>query len=123
MLRRRLSLSLTALFFYLLVAAPVHTTAQPSKDAKHAAKIRKRVAEHFVNGEHHVTVKLRSGKELRGYIHHSGANSFLLKTFYSNTEIAVAYSDVAKIRNAEGLSSGEKVGIAVYAITVLDLRS
>ncbi len=113
MLKTIISISIAILLFQFLFIAPAF--GQKTNDNAEAAKIKTYLAERGNNPKSKFTVKLRDGREVKGYIAERNADDFVIAEAKNNNRMTIFYADVAKIKKS-GLSLGAKVGIAALII-------
>ena len=104
---------LSLLLVYLLVftAAPVLASAQPDKQARTTGQVREKVGRLGTGERARVTVRLKNGTKLKGYIERVGENEFVLKDKDTGASLNVPYNDVVSIEENEGRSTGKKIAI------------
>ena len=74
------------------------------------AKIKTDISRRLRDEKTNVTVRLRTGSELKGRITQAAENMFTLREKNSGTQRHISYADVTKVRG-QGLSKGAKFGI------------
>jgi len=62
-----------------------------------------------------VTVRLKNGQKLKGYIAQAQENSFVLRDRKTDAPTEIAYSDVAKVESNRGHSTARNLGIGIGA--------
>lgn len=106
-----------SLLFALFCATPVAAKSKAEKEAQLAAKVKAGVARLGVGSEARVTVKLRDGQKLAGYINEAGENSFVIADLKTGATTTVAYPDVVQVKGHR-LSKGAKIAIVALSIGV-----
>ena len=76
-------------------------------------KVKTFVAQRGTGPKAKVTVKLKDNTKLKGYISDAGNDSFTLSDSKTGQARTLAYSDVAEVKKAGGLSLAAKIGIGV----------
>ena len=115
MLKKRLSLLLAALLVVNLAAWPVLAETQASKQDQAVEKVKARVAKLGVGEKALVTVKLKNGVELKGYIYRTGQDDFVIRDGKTQTDTSVAYRDVARIDSNRGHSHANAIALGTVA--------
>lgn len=93
--------------------------SQTSADSK-VEKIKSSVLKRGTEGKERVSVKMKTGSKLKGFINQSGEDSFTLKNAESGQTTVIAYRDVEKI-GSSGLSKGAKIAIGISAAAAATL--
>jgi hypothetical protein len=123
-----LSLALTILLFHVSVL-PVSAAPQGEREARQASKVKAKIARRGVGEKARVTVKLRNGTEVKGYVSRAGEDSFAVTDSKTGGATTIAYRDVKEVEG-KGLSkaakiaiyAGAAVGIAVVVLGLLILH-
>jgi len=116
MSKRYLSLVLIgALSHMTLLMTPMSVVGQAEKDARPTAIIKADVAAFGIGREARVSVKLKQGKKLKGYVSQVGEDSFVITDSRTGSTTSIAYGDVAEIKRNKGLSTGKAILIGVGA--------
>ncbi len=110
MLKSLLSFSLIMLLFYTANAMPNPVVTQTGQDGNDVGKVKAEVAKR-VGKKSGVKVKMQNGSKLTGNITQAGDDSFTLTNNKTGQTRVLAYSDVAQVKKAGGLSTLSKVGI------------
>lgn len=122
MLKKLLSFSLVVLLLLAVNLVSISAVAQKEQEVL-VEKIKAEVVKRGVGEKARVTVKLRDGSKLKGYINQAGEDSFNLTDSKSAQTRTLAYADVVQVKGQGGLSLGVKigigVGIAVGALAIL----
>lgn len=95
---------------------PLVRAQQPTNDAKQTANVKAEIVKRGTGEKANVTVKLRNGSEVKGFVSHADDDNFTLTDKKTGKQTEIAYSDVTKVKG-RGLSTWAKVGI-VTAIAV-----
>ena|SRR2546426_7116295 len=108
----------------LLIVIPGTVTARSegaaqSKETESALKTKTEVIKRRDEGRE-IKVKLRSGKEVKGYVVEINEDSFTVRDPRTGASQAIAYSSVAaiKVKN-KGLSTLAKLGIAWMTVGLI----
>ena len=128
MFRRHLPFLLAAALLSHVCAAPAFAAPpqQGGAEAQHAARVKADVARRGTGEKSRVTVKLRDGVRLKGYVSQAGEDSFVVTDSETGRASTVAYRDVAQVKGRGGLSTAAKVGIGVgigLAVLLVGLRA
>ena len=126
MFRKILSLLVVMLLMNSLSGASVFA-AQQSDDAE-VEKVRIKVAKQGLGDKARVTVRMKDGTKVKGFVSQAGANDFTVRDRKTGEPTLIRYSDVAKLENNRGHSTlrnvliGVAVGVgaflALIAITI-----
>ena len=117
----------SALIIALLVYAdlciqPAYAKTQADRQAQHNAKITNAIGKLGVGKDARISVKLREGRRVEGYIRETRGDGFVVADLNTGNATEVAYRDVKRVRG-HNLSTGAKVaigvGIAVGVLIVL----
>lgn len=126
MLKKHLTLLLTALLLPHVFAAPAFAAPQGETQDQRTAQVKASVARRGTGKRSRVTVKLRDGTKLKGYISQAGEDSFAITDEKAGQASTVAYHDVVQIKGRGGLSTASKIGIGVaigVAVFIVGLRA
>ena len=113
MLKQRFTLGLVLVLFYAANGMPSLVLAQTRDGERQVQKIKADVAKRGIGEKARVTVELRDGSKLKGYISQAGDDSFTLTDAKSGQTKVLAYSDVDRVKGRGGLSLAAKIGIGV----------
>ncbi len=114
MSKKYLSLVLIgALSHMMLLMTPTSVNGQTEKDTRLTAKAD--VAAFGIGPDARVSVKLREGKKLKGYISQAGEDSFVITDSKTGSTTSIAYAEVAEVKRKKGLSTGKAILIGVGA--------
>jgi len=122
MLKTSVLITIVVLMIQFLFIAP--TSAQSLINDAQTAKIRNDLRERETGEKSKITVKLRDGREIKGYIAEINTDDFVVANSKTDQRETIAYSDAVKIKKS-GFSLGAKIAIgvgvviAVAAIAVL----
>jgi len=115
-----------ALILLMFGAANIRTTfaiSQTGNQTSSAEKIKREVVKAGVGEKARVTVTLRNGTKLSGYINEARDDDFTLTDKKTKNPVTVLYADAVKIKENK-LSTAAKIGIgigigaAVYVIVL-----
>ncbi len=116
MSRRYLSLVLIgAMSHMMLLMASTTVNGQAEKDKRLTAKAKADVAAFGLGPDARVSVKLRQGKKLKGFISQAGEDSFVITDSKTGSTTPIAYADVAEVQRQKGISTGKAILIGVGA--------
>lgn len=119
MLKKCLALMLAVFSFHTSVGL-VWGSQQGKKPAPSAEEVRKSVLRRGLGMKARVKVKLRNGKELKGYITQVEEEYFVIADEKAGTLTRVTYDDVEHIKDwRKGLSTLHKVLIVWGVLTIL----
>jgi hypothetical protein len=115
MFRTFLSLALVALLCQSLNAAPVvaAVTPQGNADAQTTEKIRLKVAKIGLGDKAKITVRMKDGRKVKGFITQAGANDFTVRDRKTGDPTLIVYGDVNKVEDNRGHSSLRNILIGV----------
>lgn len=117
----------SVLIIALLVCAevciqPAYAKTQADRQAQHNAKITNAIGKLGVGKDARISVKLREGKRIEGFIRETRDDIFVVADLNTGITTEVAYRDVKRV-TGHNLSTGAKVaigvGIAVGVLIVL----
>jgi hypothetical protein len=116
MSRKYLSLVfIVTLSHMTLLMTPMSVNGHAEPDARLTAKAKADVAAAGVGREARISVKLRQGKKLKGYISQAGEDSFVITDSKTGSTTSIAYADVAEVQRKNGLSTGKAILIGAGA--------
>jgi hypothetical protein len=120
MFRTFLSLVLAGLLVLGLSAAPAYA-AQANNDAQAVEKVRLKVAKLGVGDKARVTVRMKNGTKVKGFISQAGADDFTVRDRSTGEPTTISYRDVIKVEDNRGHSTMRNVliGVGVGAGVVL----
>ncbi|HUQ31102.1 MAG TPA: hypothetical protein VM095_03235 [Pyrinomonadaceae bacterium] len=116
MFRTFLSLALIALLSQGLNAAPAITAAvtqQGSADAQTVEKIRLKVAKIGLGDKAKITVRMKDGRKVKGFVTQAGASDFTVRDRKTGEPTLILYGDVNKVEDNRGHSTLRNVLIGV----------
>ncbi|MCI0525314.1 MAG: hypothetical protein L0Y75_08645, partial [Acidobacteria bacterium] len=87
-----------SLVFTLFCAPSVSAKSKEEKDAQRTEKVKAGIARLGVGNEARVSVKLRDGRKLAGYIKEAGGDSFVIADLKTGATTTVAYPDVTQVK-------------------------
>jgi hypothetical protein len=117
MKRKYLSLALVALLLQLFVGMPSATAAvvekktQVERDAQTLEQVKVKVARLGVGERARVTVKLKDGTKLKGYISQGKEDEFIVRDRKTDEPRVVPYRDVARVESNRGHSTARNIAI------------
>jgi hypothetical protein len=120
MFRTLLSLVLVGLMALGSSAAPAFA-AQNRDDAQSIEKVRLKVAKMGLGDKAKVTVRMKDGRKIKGFVTQAGANDFTVRDRKTGDPSLILYSDVIKVEDNRGHSaiSNLAIGIGIGAAALL----
>src|SRR4051812_17810960 len=106
MLKTNISILIAILIFQFLFIAP--SFGQNSNVETESAKIKADLAKRGTGEKSKVKIKLRDGREIKGYVAELNKDDFVIAN--SKNRTTIAYTDVAQVKKT-GFSLGAKIGI------------
>ena len=115
MFRTLLSVVLIAILSQGINAASVVTAAaaQNGGDAQAVEKVRLKVAKIGLGDKAKITVRMKDGRKIKGFVTQAGANDFTVRDRKTGDPTLVLYSDVNKVEDNRGHSTLRNVLIGV----------
>lgn len=110
MLKTSVLTTIAVLTIQFLFVAP--TSAQSSNNDARTAKIRSDLTKRGTSEKSKVTIKLRDGREVKGFIAELNADDFVVANSKTSQRQRIKYADALKAKKS-GLSLGAKIGIGV----------
>jgi len=103
-------------------AVPVRAASQATSEAEQAGRVKASITSHGVRPKATVTVKMRDGAKMKGYISEVGDESFSLTDAKTLRATTISYTDVATVDR--GLPKVVKTaiwaGTAIGIVAVID---
>ncbi|MGH9944812.1 MAG: hypothetical protein ACRD9R_20885 [Pyrinomonadaceae bacterium] len=117
MFRKSMALVLSVLLAQAVAtAAPAASNAPIAQDAQEAGEqVKSKVARAGIGEKAKVTVKLKDGTKIKGYISQAREVDFIVRDRKTDQPSIVRYGDVAKLENNRGHSTAKAVTIGVIA--------
>ncbi len=112
MLRNHASIIFVCVLTMLVSVQPAFALSTVKKDAQTPEQLKQRIVKFGVGEKARVTIKLKSGAKLKGYIYQAGEVDFIVRDMKTDSPTTVAYSDVEQIKG-KNLSTGAKIAIGV----------
>jgi len=112
MFRTFLSLVLIGLLAQGLNAAPV-TATQNNTDAQSVEKVRLKLAKVGLGDKAKVTVRMKDGRKIKGFVTQAGASDFTIRDRKTGDPTLILYNDVSKVEDNRGHSTLRNVLIGV----------
>ena len=112
MFRSFLSLALVGLMMQGFNVAPVFA-AQRNDETESIEKVRLKAAKLGVGDKARVTVRMKDGTKIKGFITQAGANDFTVRDRKTGDPTTILYRDVAKLEDNRGHSTLRNVLIGV----------
>jgi hypothetical protein len=122
--RKFLAFILTVVLSQAVGARAVCAQTGSNSNAQTVEQIKSKVARMGTGEKARVTVRMKNGQKLKGYIAQTQENSFTLRDRKTDAPTEVAYSDVAKVESnrghstARGLGLGIGIGVGVAVLTL-----
>ena len=113
MSKTNISILIAILIFQFIFIAPA--SGQSSNAGTESAKIKETLAKRGIGEKSKVKIKLRDGREIKGYIAELNADDFVIAESKTNVRTTIAYADAAKVKKS-GLPLGAKIGIAALVV-------
>ena len=113
MLKANVSFLIAILILQFLFIAPAF--GQSLTGAAETAKIKAALTKRGAGEKSKVNIKLRDGREIKGYVAGLNADDFVIADSKTKTQTIIAYTEAVKVKKS-GLSLGAKIGIAALAI-------
>jgi len=110
MFRTLLSILLVGLLVLGASSAPV-LASQTNDDA--IEKVRLKVAKIGVGDKAKVTVRMKDGTKVKGFITQAGANDFTVRSRQTGDPTTILYRDVLKLEDNRGHSTARNIAIGV----------
>lgn len=117
MKRKYLSFALAALLLQAFVGMPAAVAAvvakktQAERDAQTMEQVKVKVARLGVGERARVTVKLKDGTKLKGYIAQGKEDEFVVRDRKTDEPRVVLYRDVARVESNRGHSTARNIAI------------
>lgn len=131
MYRTLLSLLLAGLLIHGLNSGPVYASQANDQD-RAVEKVQLKVAKVGVGEKARVTVKMKDGRKIKGFVTEASATDFTVRDRQTGDPTTVAYRDVAKVEDNRsdstsknillGVALGIGAFIAVIAVVVLSMK-
>ena len=112
MFRTFLSLVLAGLLAHGLLPAQARAT-QSNDDAQTVEKVKLKVAKLGVGERARVTVRMKDGRKIKGFISQAGADDFTVRDRKTGDPTTVSYGDVIKVEDNRGHSTARNLGIGI----------
>lgn len=112
MLKKYCVLALILLVFGTANAQKVFAVSPWNNQTSSVEKIKRAVTKAGVGEKARVTVMMRDGTKLFGYISEARENDFILTDKKTNNPVTILYADTAKVKENK-LSLAAKIGIGV----------
>lgn len=128
MLKNCTSLMLSCLLLGALSLRAASAEPAAGKDSPTPGQIKQKLTRLGTGEKARVTVKLKSGTKLKGYVDQLGEDSFTLKAEKPETTTTVAFADVEQLKG-HNLSTGAKIaigagiGVAVFVVVGLAIAA
>lgn len=109
-------MTLLSMLALSLALVPRAALAQQRLTDPVGVKIKADIARRLREGKSSVTVRLRSGSELKGRLTQAAENMFTLRDRNTGAQRDLSYADVTRVKG-QGLSKGAKFGILTAIIS------
>lgn len=111
MIKKQLSFVLVCLLMITANSSLISAQTDSSNNTSTIAKVKADVIKLGTSEKNKVVVKMTDGRKLKGYINQAGDNSFNLADSKTGQNTAIAYQDVAQVK--ESGSKGKNIGLIV----------
>lgn len=116
MLKKIIALALAVLLNQAIVAAaPASEATRSAQDAPSVEQVKGKVARAGLGEKARVTVWIRDGAKLKGYVSEARDAEFVIRDRKTDAPTTVRYSDVSKLDINRGHSTAKGVGIGIAA--------
>ena len=113
MLKKFVTLVLAGLLTQTFGAGPVFAGVRADKEPQSVEQIKIKVARAGTGEKARVTVRLKDGTKLKGYVSQAEENNFVVRDRKTDAATTVRYEDVAKVDINRGHSTARNVTIGV----------
>jgi hypothetical protein len=111
MKRKYLVVALVALLLQSFAGLSVAAQTQAQQDAQLLEGVKVKVARLGVGEQARVTVRLKDGTKLKGYISQAKDSEFVVRDRQTDAPSVVPYGDVARVESNRGHSTARNVAI------------
>jgi hypothetical protein len=124
MLRTLLSVFLIGLIVLGANSVPA-IASQSNDDANAIEKVRLKVAKMGVGDKAKVTVRMKNGTKIKGFVSQASANEFTVRNNQTGDPTTIAYSDVLKVEangghsTARNLALGIGIGVGAFLLVLV----
>ncbi len=118
MFRKHLSFALIALFVCAAGATKGARAAQNDGEATRIEAVKQRIGKIGVGERARVTIKLRDGSEVKGYIYRTGDDNFIVADSKTGARTTVSYADVAEVKRKRQFTTLKTVAITFGTLMV-----
>jgi hypothetical protein len=115
MFHKMLALVLAGLLVNLVCANPARATSKEVRETHFAEQVKKKIAELGTGLEARVEVKLRDGRQVKGYVSEAGEDSFVVVNARTGVATIVPYPQVKQVKG-NNLSTGAKIAIGAGVV-------
>ncbi len=116
MLRKIIALVLVVLLGQTILAAPVSGSGGVvAQEAQLIEQVKGKVARAGLGEKARVTVKLKNGTKVKGYVSEARDGEFVVRDRKTDGPTTIRYDDVAKVEINRGHSTAKNVTIGVVA--------
>ena len=109
MFRKCLSFALIALTVCAAGATKGARAAQNDGEATRIEAVKQRIGKIGLGEQARVTIKLRDGSAVKGYIYRAGDKNFIVADNKSNARTTILYPDVAEVKHRNRMSTRKTV--------------
>jgi len=113
--RKFIALVLVALLAQVNSAMTSTANDQAAQSAPAVEEAKSKIARAGLGEKARVTVKLKDGTKIKGYVSQARDDDFIVRDRQTNEPTIIRYRDVAKIENNRGHSTAKAVAIGVGA--------
>ncbi|MBA2340602.1 MAG: hypothetical protein H0V88_09415 [Pyrinomonadaceae bacterium] len=118
MFRKCLSFALITLFVCAL-GNQAARAAQNDQQAMTVETVKQRIGKIGVGDQARVTIKLRNGTEVKGYIYRVEDDNFIVADLKSGAHTTISYSDVAEVKRKKRHTTLKAVGITIGVLYLI----
>ena len=109
----RTILSLLLVGVLVLGMSGAAALAQTSRDAQTIERVKEKVAKMGTGAKARVTVKLKSGRKVKGFISQAGSDDFTVRDRNTGDPTTISYNDALKVEDNRGHSTMRNILIGV----------
>jgi hypothetical protein len=98
MMKKVLAVALACAVVVISSGVGAFAATQAEKDAERLAKVKAKVHRAGTGDRARVSVKMKDGRQLKGYVSESGENDFVLRDTKTDAPTPVAFADVQEVK-------------------------
>lgn len=108
--------SLMLVYLLIFTAAPVLAGSRPvNQQDESLEQIRIKIARLGIGEKARVTIKLKNGTKIKGYIDQTKSDEFILKDRNTGAPLNILYSDVSRVESNRGHSTAKAIALGAAA--------